>query len=196
MIHCNVHKQGFTLIELLVVIALIAILAATLIGSLTIARERGQAAKIVGDVRMIKDAIQSRYSEQVAYPTESALEAAYPGLASSPMSISNMINEGVFEGAFTSAPVASVGNGVYMYDADASDGDTFYPFDGCGDYTDNEYGVNIVIENAIATHPNVIAQLDDLVDSADGLDCGRVRRASATDNSVLYNLAVHPTIFP
>lgn len=189
-------KRGFTLVELLVVIGIIAILSAALVGSMNVMRERGQAAKIVGDVRLVRDALQFRYSTATQYPTEEELVTAYPTLASSTMTINNMITAGVFEGKFTSAPVANVGTGVYAYDADAGDGSTLYPIDDCGNYTNNDYGVNLVLENAIATNPDVVTELDTLVDEGDGLDCGRIRRVNGTDNSVLYNLTLTPTLFP
>lgn len=189
-------KQGFTLVELLIVVAIIAILSAVVLGSMTVMRERGQAAKIIGDVRQIRDALQFRYSDTTQYPTESELDAAYPALVGQTKTISNMIDAGVFEGKFTGAPSPNIGNGGYVYDADASDGSTEYPIESCGSYSNNTYGVNIVLEDAIATHPNVVVQLDELVDSADGLDCGRIRRATSADNALLYNITVRPNLFP
>lgn len=190
------HKQGFTLVELLIVIAIIAILSAVVLGSMSVMRERGQAAKIIGDVRQVRDAIQFRYSEGTQYPTEAELEAAYPALVGQTKSITNLIDAGVFEGKFTAAPTANIGNGGYVYDADASDGATEYPIASCGSYTNNTYGVNLILEDAIETHPNVVVELDALVDSSDGLDCGRIRRATAADNALIYNISVRPTLFP
>ena len=190
------EKQGFTLVELLIVVAIIAILSAVVLGSMAVMRERGQAAKIIGDVRQIRDAIQFRYSEGTQYPTEAELEAAYPALVGETKSITNMIDAGVFEGKFTGAPTPNIGTGGYIYDADATDGSTEYPIGDCGSYTNNTFGVNLLLEDAIATHPNVVVELDALVDSSDGLDCGRIRRATAADNTLIYNISVRPTLFP
>lgn len=192
----NTHKKGFTLIELLVVIAIIAILAAVVFGSLTVMRDRGRAAKIVGDMRVIRDALQFRYSDVTQYPIEEDLETEYPGLTAGAISIQDMIDEGVFNGKFTSIADAGVGDGVYYYDADSGDGGVPYPISSCGSYTNNEFGVNLVVNNAIALHPEIVAELDNLVDASDGLDCGRIRRATASDNSLLYNISVLPTQFP
>ena len=195
----NSHKQsnsGFSLVELLVVLAIISLLASIMIGSMNTARERGRAAKIINDVLSIRDALQFRYSEVTQYPTEEELRAEYDGLPEGVMSIQNMIDEGVFNGKFAGAPSPGVGTDVYYYDADNSDGITPYPIESCNSFTNVAYGVNIIILDAIGTDPNVINELDDLVDSGDGLDCGRIRRSSAVSNIILYNISVIPSIFP
>jgi len=190
------EKQAFTLIELLVVIAIIGILAAVTFGGLQVARDRGEATKIIGDIKIIKGALQFRYSTGTAYPTETELETEYPGLAGSAITIPGMITEDVFRGKFTSAPALSAGTGEYIYDADAADPGTGYDQKACGSYAGNDYGVNIILTNAIAVRPNVVSQLDELIDGGDGLDCGLIRRASAVDNSILYNISARPPQFP
>jgi len=189
-------KFAFTLIELLVVIAIIGLLAAVTFGSLQLARDRGEATKIVGDIKNIKGALQFRFSDDTRYPTEAELEAEYPGLAGSAITIPAMISEGVFNGKFSNAPSLSAGTGEYIYDADASDPTVGYDTTSCGSYTGNEFGINIILTDAITVRPNVISQLDELIDSGDGLDCGTVRRATAVDNSILYSISVNPTQFP
>jgi|GEM_PF-5086407 len=188
-------KQAFTLIELLVVIAIIGLLAAVTVGSMQKARERGEAARVIGDIKIIKGALQFRYSELAEYPTEEALELEYPTLTGT-KTIPGMITADVFDGKFTSAPIPRIGSGQYVYDADGSDGSINYDIEDCGSYTSNGRGVNIIISNAIATHPNVVSQLDELIDAGDGLDCGIIRRGSATSNAVIYNISVTPTQFP
>ncbi len=189
-------KSAFTLIELLVVIGIIGILAAVTLGSMQNARDRGEAAKVVGDVKLIKGALQFRYSDNTQYPTEEQIETDYPALVGQTKSINNLIAADVFDGKFTNAPISRIGTADYVYDADASDGATNYDMTDCGNYTNNEYGVNIIIPNAISSDPNIVSQLDGLIDSNDGLDCGFIRRASGVDNNLLYTISVNPAQFP
>ncbi len=55
------YKKGFTLIELLVVIAIIGILATVVLGSLSTAREKGQATAVAGDLGNMRAQMELYY---------------------------------------------------------------------------------------------------------------------------------------
>jgi len=71
MIHkTNANSQGFTLIELLVVISIIGLLSSIVVGSLSSARKRAEAAKIVQEINQLKTALELYKNDHGVYPNE------------------------------------------------------------------------------------------------------------------------------
>ena len=62
-IRCAEKRHGFTLVELLVVIVIIAVLAGTLVMSVTSMQEEAEFTKMVGDLRSMKAAARLYYAE-------------------------------------------------------------------------------------------------------------------------------------
>ncbi|MBY0294116.1 prepilin-type N-terminal cleavage/methylation domain-containing protein [Patescibacteria group bacterium] len=61
-------SRGFTLIELLVVIAIIGLLSSVVLASLTAARARARDTRRVADLIQVRNALESYYSSNGAYP--------------------------------------------------------------------------------------------------------------------------------
>ncbi len=73
-------QKGFTLIELLVVIAIIGILSSIVLASLSTARNKGQDAKVKGQLSSIRNAAESYYSANNNYgPVNTSLVCSYSG---------------------------------------------------------------------------------------------------------------------
>lgn len=66
------QKKGFTLIELLVVIAIIGILAATVLASLSTARNKAKDAKVQSEMSSLRAAAELFYSTGSTYGTDGA----------------------------------------------------------------------------------------------------------------------------
>ena len=62
-------SRGFTLIELLVVIAIIGVLASVVLASLNSARSKALDTKRISELVQFRDALQSYYADNGAYPT-------------------------------------------------------------------------------------------------------------------------------
>ena len=183
------NKLGFTIIELLVVIGIISIVASVVVGGFDEARRQARAAKILGDARKIKDAFQSAYSFEIRYPDETEL-----GQGANP-SITTLIGANVFDGDFTTAPGPGIGSGgEYLYDADAGDSSVYDPAD-CN-YTNNEFGVNLIVPDAYQDNQDVVLSLDTLVDGGDGMSCGKVRTVINGDADLIYMLSPGVSLFP
>jgi len=190
-------KQGFTAMEVVVVMGIISVLFSFVLDTVNTLRDRGQAARVIQDVESIKSALQIRFSGLTRYPTEEGLEAAYAGsLVAGSITVQDMVEVGMFEGALARPPQALLGDMEYFYDSDGSDKGVPYNPGSCGSYTENDHGVNVIVTNAITTHPAVVATLDKIVDNGDGLTCGKVRRATPLDNSLIYTISVVQTQFP
>ncbi len=62
-------KKGFTLIELLIVISIIALLSATIFGSLNSSRSNARDDRRISDIRQIRYALELYYNDFNNYPT-------------------------------------------------------------------------------------------------------------------------------
>lgn len=79
-IKANLAKRGFTLIELLVVIAIIAILAALLLPALSRAKQKGQQAVCLSNLRQIGLSFQIYLGDhENHFPDRSDLKGSLPG---------------------------------------------------------------------------------------------------------------------
>jgi prepilin-type N-terminal cleavage/methylation domain-containing protein len=74
------NKKGFTLIELLVVISIIGLLSSIVIASLTSARKKAEAAKIVQEMNQLKVAFELYKTDHGVYPNEGVDGAQYNGI--------------------------------------------------------------------------------------------------------------------
>lgn len=68
------NKQGFTLIELLIVVAIIGILAAIAVPNFLNAQLRAKIARVEGDLRAMKTAIEMYRLDNSGYPPACSLE--------------------------------------------------------------------------------------------------------------------------
>lgn len=68
----NKTKQGFTLIELLIVIAIIGVLAAVIVASLLVAKEKARDTKRISEIKEIQTALESYYTDHGQYPISMA----------------------------------------------------------------------------------------------------------------------------
>ena len=81
MIHkFNKNNQGFTLIELLVVISIIGLLSSVVVGSLSNAKRKAQATKIVQEMNQLKVALELYKTDHGKYPNEGVDFLTYVGL--------------------------------------------------------------------------------------------------------------------
>jgi prepilin-type N-terminal cleavage/methylation domain-containing protein len=108
-------KQGFTLIELLVVISIIALLSSVVLSSLAAAKQKAQDAKVVADLRQLKNAMELRYSTNGQYYGQD-----YFANASSPdyldfIGFGNTFTSLVTEGYISKLPPGSLGDIWYAY---------------------------------------------------------------------------------
>ncbi|MEW6235867.1 MAG: prepilin-type N-terminal cleavage/methylation domain-containing protein [Candidatus Omnitrophota bacterium] len=68
------RNQGFTLIELLIVVAIIGILAAIAVPNFLNAQMRAKIARVEGDLRAMKTAIEMYRADESGYPPSCTLE--------------------------------------------------------------------------------------------------------------------------
>jgi len=67
------NKKGFTLIELLVVIAIIGLLSTLAVVALGQARVKARDSKRLADLKQLQTALELYYTDNNAYPSETAL---------------------------------------------------------------------------------------------------------------------------
>lgn len=162
--HClKVSEQGFTLIELLVVIAIIGLLATVSVVQFTRVQMRAKAIQIISNFNTIEKSLKLYADSQRR--TTWWLESDIAGGATDFTSI--VATTGLSQ-LLAQAPRYKTKE--FLYD---NDGDTFDPSGtGCGLYGD---GVNIYLDLG---DPTIRTEIDRIIDSGNGLNCGKITGGS------------------
>lgn len=177
-------RQGFTLIELLVVIAIIGVLASVVLASVSTAREKAKATKMVSELQQMEKAIISLTidTNTLTLWRENNFNGA--SLGQNP-TLQSLIDSGGLDKYFTQAPTPPEGTEPYKYDNDG---------DGSQDCNNAAAGVNIIVQNA-AISGQLQGYVDQMIDGGDGNSCGKVRRASNGGGLFLYKIALKDNNF-
>ncbi len=173
-------NKGFTLIELLVVIAIIGVLSSVLILVIKPSDQinKAKAAKIAKDLKLIEKAFQLTAADDMEnynlYPTESEL-----GLGNNPKIITLVENGALRYVSKNIKP--NLGTHIYRYDND----NDIYPYLNNCPGGNNYGGVNVFIYHGFLDYPEILTELDRMIDNSDGLRCGKIKRV---DNDISFTL--------
>ena len=177
-------KTGFTLIELLVVVAILSIVATIVVIALDPKHvtNKSKAARIASELQSIEEAFQLSIFDngmQGVFFTEDELN-----LGENPnVSLMTLLDIGVLGYLPRETPIAPYGLGTSYYRYD-NDGDLYHYLDNCPGSSDYG-GANIFITRT-QYYPDLVQEIDKIIDHGDGLKCGKIR----TINSVLfYNMS-------
>ncbi len=110
-------KTGFTIIELLVVVAIIALIAATVIASMSTARAKSRDAKRIQNMQEINNALNLYHNQKNYYPNPYAAQQI---TGSDPFSV-----ELKSAGVMPAVPADPLGGTTYLYKYTSANGSTF-----------------------------------------------------------------------
>lgn len=161
-------KKGFTLIEVLIVVAIIGILASIVLVGLGPARQSGQDARRLADVRGIQTALELYYRAEGTYPANQGAGDSYQEYCNMAQTVSQYSNNQILPSDPRVTGTSGGGCG--------SEGDYVYASDG------SNYVLGALLDGPLPAGfqfqvPSSLAGMD--VD-----DCGSVRTIAAGDKSV------------
>lgn len=176
-------NKGFTLIELLMVVAIIGLLSSVVLTAVGQSRDKGKATRILSDFVQIEKALYALSSEQ---DRSSWWTEGINGFANNNPSINSTTFQGL-EKYLPVLPTSPVGGPGYRYDSDQTD-----PNNQTACTASNfRYGVNIQLEVTSAGR-KYFDILDRMVDSRDGVHCGRIKwNSDAGNESIFFQVANH-----